>query len=34
MLDNYSSPEIDKSKDDELREFIDKKMEELPDTEV
>ena len=34
MLDNYNSPEIDQSKDDELREFIDKKMEELPDSEV
>ena len=33
MLDSYEAPAIDQAKDEELRAFIAKRMEELPDAE-
>jgi len=34
LLEEYTPPEIDPSIDEELRSFIDKKKEELPNTET
>ena len=33
LLEGYTTPEIDPSIDEELRSFIEKKKEELPNTE-